>query len=356
MKVALLGDAQSIHTVRWANGLADRGIDVHLISIHPTKHPLHPSVVAHRLYLRPPWGYLVGGFFIKRILRKIKPDILNVHFAGGYGLMGRASGFHPILLSVWGSDIYKLPHKTPLHYSIIRSNLASATAIGSTSRCMAQAVSEIFDHPAIFITPFGIDEQTFRPLSLSDDKDGSIVIGTVKTLRATYGIDTLLDAFALVVKRASDRGKNVALEITGQGEDLNSLKSKASILGIADRVTFHGAVPYTKVPEMLNRLDIYVALSRAESFGVAILEAGACERPVVVSDAEGLVEVTTDQTGFVVPKENPEAAAEAIWQLVENADLRHRMGRAARAHVLKHYTWPKSVDTMLAAYRSVISR
>ncbi|TFL14844.1 glycosyltransferase family 4 protein [Pusillimonas caeni] len=356
MKVALLGDAQSIHTIRWANGLASRGIEVHLLTIHPVMHPLDSAVVVHRLPLKAPWGYLIGGFLIKRILKKVRPDILNVHFAGGYGLMGRMSGFRPLLLSIWGTDVYKLPHKTPLHYRIIRLNLASATAISSTSYCMAQAAGKIFTHSTVFITPFGVDEGMFRPLSLTRNPKGTIVIGTVKALRATYGIDTLLEAFALVAERALRNNIDVALEITGQGEDLHALRTRAHVLGIANKVTFHGAVPYAKVPEMLNRLDIYVALSRAESFGVAILEAGACGKPVVVSDAEGFLEVTTEKTGFVVPKENPQAAAEAIWQLVENAELRHSMGMAARAHVIEHYTWLKSVDTMLTAYKTTISQ
>lgn len=355
MRVALLGDAQSIHTIRWANGLVSRGVEVHLITIHPVKHPLDPAVTIHRLRFGAPLGYLLGGYLVKRVLEKIQPDLLNAHFAGGYGLIARVSGFRPLLLSVWGSDIYKLPHKSPLHYSIVRSNLAAATAISSTSHCMAEETRKIFHHPRVFITPFGVDEEVFRPAALTAREDDTFTIGTVKTLRATYGIDTLLDAFALVLKRASGTHRNLVLEITGDGKDLNALQSKAAMLGIAHRVTFRGAVPYSEVPKILNRLDVYVALSRSESFGVAVLEACACERPVVVSDAEGLTEVTTRETGIVVPKDNPLAAAEAIYHLMEHSDIRRKMGTAGRLHVLKNYTWPKSVDTMLAAYRELIS-
>ena len=69
-------------------------------------------------------------------------------------------------------------------------------------------------------------------------------------------------------------------------------------------------MPHTSVPQELARLDIYVALSRmdSESFGVAIIEAGVAGRPVVVSDAGGLPEVTIDGvTGLVVPREDPSA-------------------------------------------------
>jgi len=77
----------------------------------------------------------------------------------------------------------------------------------------------------------------------------------------------------------------------------------ASDLGVADRVEFVGWVPHRDVPTELAKLDIYAALSRMESFGVAFVEAGAAARRVVVSDAGGLPEVTVDGlTGFVVPK------------------------------------------------------
>ncbi|WP_225810103.1 glycosyltransferase [Halomonas lysinitropha] len=112
-----------------------------------------------------------------------------------------------------------------------------------------------------------------------------------------------------------------------------------------------------KVPEEMNEFDIYVALSRldSESFGVAVLEAGAAGLPVVVSDAGGLPEVTLDGvTGVVVPRENAQAASEAIEKLVYDPELRLRMGQAARDHVKRHYSWDVCVSTMTDLYASVI--
>src|SRR3546814_939066 len=82
---------------------------------------------------------------------------------------------------------------------------------------------------------------------------------------------------------------------------------------------------------MLARLDVFVALSQTESFGVAAVEAAMCGLPVLVSDAEGFVEVVDDGvTGFVVPRSSPEAAAQALDRLVTSQPLRQRMGNAGR--------------------------
>jgi len=177
------------------------------------------------------------------------------------------------------------------------------------------------------------------------------------TLSSKYGIDTMIEAFALVIKNHTNPNQLV-LEITGGGSDLDSLRTLAINLGVETQVVFHGTVSHERVPALLNHLDIYVALSRldSESFGVAILEASACEKPVVVSDADGPAEVTIDgTTGFIVPRENPQAAADAILKLVKDKELRVQMGRSGRLHVLENYTWDRSLDLMMDAYEKVIN-
>jgi glycosyltransferase involved in cell wall biosynthesis len=175
-------------------------------------------------------------------------------------------------------------------------------------------------------------------------------------LKEKYGIDTLIEAFALAWQRIG-KPENLILEITGDGPDREKLEALTVQLGIGERVIFHGAVSHQNVPQMLNRLDIYVALSRldSESFGVAILEASACELPVIVSDADGPAEVVKNcVTGEIVPRESPEKAALAICALINDPVKRLEMGKAGREHVLEHYTWAKSVDLMLNAYEKTI--
>lgn len=359
MKLALLGAASSIHTIRWANAFVSRGIDVHLITQHDPLSGLDNRVVVHRLPISVKAGYILNAFHARRILAKLQPDIVNAQDASGYGTLAMLCGVGPLLLSVWGSDVYDFPNKTPVHHWLIAKNLKAADAIGSTSNAMARVVERIHPHHKVFITPFGIDENTFAPRVDWETRrdDNAISIGTVKTLSPKYGIDTLLQAFAIVGKRRSEHAAPILLEITGGGPEEGRLRALAHQLGIAAMVRFHGPVVHDRVVGKLHDLDVYVALSRSdsESFGVAILEAGACGLPVVVSDADGPAEVTVDGvTGFVVPKDDPKAAAERIEQLIQDAVLRQRMGDAGRQHVLDNYTWERSVDLMIAALHGTI--
>ena len=315
MKIAFLAPLSSIHTIRWANVFAEHGHEVHVISMHNLSvDQLHQGVCAHMLPLKAPLGYYLNVWAIKSILKRIKPDVLNAHYASGYGTLARLSGYHPLVLSVWGSDVYDFPYESHIKMSIIQKNLDAADIICSTSEVMKkQTESLLRSSKKIFVTPFGIDTTKFTPKK--NFAEEVHVIGTVKTLAPQYGINTLIKAFAIVANKLVD--KSLKLVIAGDGLQGTELVNLAASLGIADKCEFLGKIPHNKVPEVLHSFDIYVALSENESFGVAILEASACGLPVIVSDAGGLPEVVENGvTGIVVPKHDPKAAAEAILQLI----------------------------------------
>lgn len=355
MKVVLLAPANSVHTLRWANGLAGRGLEVHLASLHQPLHAFRREVISHTLPFGPGVGYVLAARALQDLLREITPDLLNAHYASGYGLLARLSGFAPSLLSVWGGDVYDFPSKSPLHRYLVRSNLKFATQIASTSHCMARKVHEILPGAKVVVTPFGVDEVRFHGKSRVEGGP-RLTIGTVKTLAPKYGVDTLIQAFALL--KQYPNLPELKLEIAGDGPQRSGLELLSRKLGLGSSVVFHGALTHDHVPEMLGRLDVFVALSRldSESFGVAAVEAAMCALPVVVSDAEGLAEVVEDgATGFVVPRNNPDAAARALNRLASSEVLRKQMGNAGRVRALKFYTWENSLDNMIGVYKQTIA-
>ncbi|QFU01502.1 GDP-mannose-dependent alpha-(1-6)-phosphatidylinositol monomannoside mannosyltransferase [Halomonas sp. THAF5a] len=362
MKIVLLAASNSIHTVRWANGLSDAAHEVHVITQHPIADPFDPAVKVHSLPFRSVLGYFTMVPAVRKLICEIQPDIVNAHYASGYGTTARLVGYHPWVLSVWGSDIYDFPHKSPLHKWLARRNLLAADRVASTSYSMAEETRALVpDLDDIAITPFGIDLSKYSAINpVPAEQRHSLVIGTVKTMSCKYGVDTLIEAFALLIERLHShpelKAPKLTLRLVGDGEQSADLEVLASRLGVSGSIEFVGRVPHEKVPEELARIDIYVALSRLESFGVAILEAGAACRPVVVSDAGGLPEVTIEgKTGFVVPRENPQAASEALERLVLHPELRHCMGLAAQHHVGKNYSWDACIHEMLGVYEKTIS-
>jgi len=204
----------------------------------------------------------------------------------------------------------------------------------------------------IYVIPFGIDVSKFYNTNISNSSN-QLTIGTIKGLEKVYGIDTLIRAFKIVLDTQKDQ-YNLKLLIVGGGSEENKLKNLVSNLELSSFVDFTGKIDYENIVEYHNKIDIFVALSLSESFGVAVIEASACSRPVVVSDADGLREVVkNDVTGFIVKKNDPELAAKAILNLINNPDLRKQFGIAGRDLVLKKYDGYVNLQDMLKYYEKV---
>lgn len=358
MRIALLSPAKSVHTLKWAAALSEKGHSVRVFSIkeHAAKEGLYPSQVEMKyINCGGGAGYWFGGAELKKFLGEFKPDILNAHYATGYGTLARKCGFHPLLLSVWGSDVYDFPEKGSFCKKLLVKNLENAEALASTSNVMAERVRSLYNcGKKIYITPFGVDTDKFSRLGEPDKR--ALTIGIVKTLEPKYGVDFLLRAFALLKARLEKENKipegGLNLLIYGSGSKLGDLKKLSVQLGIDGWVDFKGAVPHSQVPEILCGLDIYCAPSvlDSESFGVAAVEAMSCMVPVAVSDADGFREVVEDNvTGFIVKKRDFVTLANKLYILACDRELRKRMGEAGRKRVMEKYRWQDNVLEMEAA-------
>jgi glycosyltransferase involved in cell wall biosynthesis len=361
MKIVLISGADSIHTLRWANGLASKGDEVHVISQHPCSQPFNQKVKLHIFPYKGLIGYFTMIPRVKKLIHNIKPDILNAHYASGYGTTARLLNFHPYVLSVWGSDIYLFPYKSFIHKWLIRTNILAADAIASTSNAMANQIRSIVPEiNNISITPFGVNVKDFEKKNLKVINNESIItIGTIKTMSFMYGIDILLESFAILIKKLQTNkiyNSKLKLRLVGGGENISDFIALAKKLDIYQHVSFIGQINHSSVPQELEKLNIYVALSRSESFGVAILEAGAAGKAVVVSNVGGLPEVVVqDETGIIVQNESPVEAANAIEKLILNADLRNTMGENAKRHVMQNYSWDMCIQKMLIVYQETIN-
>ena len=368
MRILILADSNSPHTLRWAKSIRNYNNSLSIFSIHKPDPRLYedtPDILiwsidaSRELQTKDESNiskliYLRARKKVKQVIKEFNPDIVHSHYASSYGLIGALSGFHPYLISLWGGDIFSFPNKSVLHKEILKFSLSKADRILSTSRVM-EAEAKKYTDKEVIITPFGIDIERFYPKKENNFfKPDDIVIGTIKTLEKRYGIDYLIKAFKLLRKKFPN--KPLKLLIVGGGTQREFLERMVKELDLENETIFTGYINHDDIQKYHNMLDIYVAMSLEESFGVAILEASACGKPVVVSNVGGLPEVVEhEKTGFVVEKENPEAIASAIGKLICNTELRIEMGRKGREKVINEYDWNESVKKMISVYNKVIS-
>lgn len=361
-KVLFLADISSTHTRKWAYALLKQGVDVKVFSLNGLNTERFDEKEAaglNNIYAKydkeAPFSENVsfgkGLHRIKRLIKSFNPDIVHCHYATSYGLLGALSGFHPLIISVWGSDVFTFPRKSPAHKILLRHNLNKADLILSASKVMAEESHKYTSKP-VKVIPFGIDTAYFKPVAIKNLFEGSIVIGTVKQLEVEYGIEYLIYAFKLL----KDKQKELPLKllVVGSGSQTQKLKQLVQDLGIYKDTRFTGFIPPSDVVQYHNMMSVSVFPSLQESFGVSVLEASACGKPVVVSNVGGLPEVVENSvTGIVVPLANPQQLADAIEKLVTDEKLRNEMGANGRKRVEQLFNWEDNVKQMCDTYKEI---
>lgn len=356
MKIAIVSAASSIHTVKWVRALIGRGHEVRLFSL--LRHPLakgNEDVPVCYLGKGKAWDYTFAAKELGKKLTAFSPDVINVHYASGYGSMVRYTGLHPVVLSVWGSDVYDFPEKSFFHRRIIEKNLHFADVVASTSYVMAKHVKDRLGYKnEIVITPFGVDTSLFTP-SRKEDGD-PFTVGIIKALEPKYGVDYLVDGFAKFLTYLPSQ-QSARLLIYGKGSCREALASKIEGLGLDECIKLMGHLPNEQIPGAIGGMDVCCLPSILESFGVAAVEAMACSVPVITSDVDGFLETMEDGvTGFIIPKANSDAIAEKLFLLYKNEELRRQMGEAGRQRVLRLYDFSENVKDMEGAYALAMER
>ncbi len=360
MNVLLVGAGNSIHLQRWANALVQAGLGVACATLHrPLNTGWDTRVALHSLQPQGAAGYVLAAPALRRLARSGGFDLVHVHYATGYGLLATLAGCRPRLLSVWGSDVDEFPLKSPAHAWLLQHVLKRADALAATSQALVRRVQQLLPRHQrpLFVTPFGVDTAVFvRPENTKSARHvdhPNWVIGTSKGLAGVYGIDVLLHAFALLPERAPD-GRPLRLRLLANGPQAAEFRTLGATLGLQQRIDFVGGISHADMPTALQTFDLFVAPSRQESFGVSVLEAAACQLPVVASDTGGLPEVVQHGvTGLLVPPGDVQALAGALLHLVQAPALCLSMGAAGRRLVLDHYRWDACVASMLAVYQQV---
>jgi len=350
MKVCLLAPANSVHTLKIAYSLKENGNDVFIISFHK---PLSKDINA--LYLPPiiyPFGkfnYLLNIPKIKKIIEQYRPDILHAHYISSYGFVGSLLNYHPFIVSVWGSDIFDFPNKSVLHKYLVKYALKKADFVLSTSNIMAKETQKYTDKK-IFVTPFGVDCEKFKPMPELKPKD-KIIIGTIKALKPNYGIEYLIRAIPYVM----GRNRDVLFVIGGDGSLRKYHEDLAYSLGVAEKVVFTGRIPQEQLPLYYGASDVVVVPSLQEAWGLVATEAMASARPVIASNVGGLREQVIDGfNGFLVPPRDCKAVADRILYFLENPSEIGKMGLNGRRLAEERFDIEKRIDKIIELYNSLI--
>lgn len=211
------------------------------------------------------------------------------------------------------------------------------------------------NHPSVVISN-GINLAEYKPMSPGSFNQrfnipsGKIKLLFVGRLFPEKSVDTLIKAVPYILKE----NNNVHVMIAGAGHLRNYLENLVQNLKVKNHVTFLGLVSEEDKILAYNSCDIFILPSLAELEGMVVLEAMACGKPIIISDAEmSASRFFVDGNGFLFRTQDHEHLAEKILKLINDADLRKKMGAKSFENI-KKYDIHKSVEKLEEVYYSAL--
>ena len=355
-----------------AKALADRGHQVHVISADQPFRlgTFHPGLVFHQVntpsypLFREP-QYVIGlANTVVQVAREQGLDIVHAHYAVPHAtaavlarqvLAASGKGAGPrVVTTLHGTDI-TVVGADPSYSEIVAFSIDQSDGVTAVSESLRAATCrELAVHRPIDVIPNFLDCNAYRRAPMPDlrrryaDETTSVVMH-LSNFRPVKRIDSVVEVFARIAASVP-----AVLLLAGDGPEGPTARRVARQLGVSSRVHLLGA--QENVLPLLSIADLFLLPSEQESFGLAALEAMACEVPVVASNVGGLPEVIQHGvTGFLHPVADVDAMAASGVALLRDADLRGRIAGAAVRHVRERFCVDRIVPMYEAHYRRVVA-
>ena len=286
---------------------------------------------------------------IKKILRKIKPDIIHAHYATNYGFLAALSGHHPFVLTLHGSDILVDYSKDILSKFFVNYAVKKADVITSPSKTITQRVMTLRTND-VHTVQYGVDTNKFYCSKdvIVSDKEKTVI--STRHLSDKYAVKTLIDAIPLILNKIPD----ARFLIVGEGEKRHLLETEIKKMGYPERVEFLGAIPNEKMPDVLNKASIYVSTSPSDGLSISLLEAMSCGLFPVVTNIPGNREVITNGTnGILFPAGDVGKLGESIISVLNNKESISSTLQKNQAIVEKEFSQKKNLARVEGIYRKI---
>ncbi|MBN2839410.1 MAG: glycosyltransferase [Coriobacteriia bacterium] len=361
MRVGFTGNAESPIFRVWVDEMRKRGIDAVAIG------PEYPSwdVEWAEIALRPPRirGVGLGRRDIARQLASIcrdgRIDVLHSHEARRHAFWARSSSFRPRVVSCWGSDVLRL-HQTPLGHRLgVRMALHSADAVLVGSKVLLRAaVAAGARKSRCHLVGWGVDLEIYqrRPDARARIRaewgfEDRVVVVSTRQHRPLYRIPLIIEGFAEALRQKP----NLALVISGEGPETPRLRVLAESLQLGESVRFIGAVPHDGWPSMADVLsggDLYCSVPETDGGPLSVLEAMACELPVVASDIGVMREWIEPGVSGVLTQPTAADVAAAMLAVVSSLPV---LSQGARRYVESSHERAREMDAAVDLYVRLVA-
>jgi colanic acid/amylovoran biosynthesis glycosyltransferase len=291
--------------------------------------------------------YFTEGLMVGAWMERKQQRHLHVHLASQAATVGmymqRVFAFG-LSITVHGPDEFYDTGGQYLAQKIAAADFICCISYYARSQLMRLSPSSEWDK--LLVSRLGVDAAVFAPRP-SRHKPETFEIVCVGRLTPAKGQHLLIEA----VERLTQQGQSVRLRLVGEGPDGGSLRERAALLANPEAVVFEGAVNQDRIRSLYAMADAFCIPSFAEGIPVVLMEAMAMEIACVSTHITGIPELIRDGVdGLLVAPSDVDGLTDALARLIEDADLRERLGRNGRERVREHYDLNRSVDVLAGIF------
>jgi len=289
-------------------------------------------------------------------------DLLHVHYAIPHSISAilareslKPKRRLPVITTLHGTDI-TLVGADRSYLPITRYGIVQSDGVTAISHYLKEATKEIFQFDDIEVIPNFICQTDYarhpvEALRSSLAPQGEPLLVHVSNFRPVKRPVDCVEILSRVLRK----GINTRLVMVGDGSERTNVEHRARCLGIYDKCVFVGKQP--KIVDYLSAADVLLLPSEQESFGLAALEAMACEVPVIASRVGGIPEVISDgETGFLSEVGDLEKMAEDAARLLSDATRRREIGKRARESAVTRYRTDIVIPKYIEFYEQVLRK
>ncbi len=350
--------------------LAERGHNVHFISsVLPTRltelneriHFHEVEMMSYALFEHQPYD-LALATKMATVARAEKLDLLHVHYAIPHSISAilaresiKQKRYVPVITTLHGTDI-TLVGADRSYLPITRYGLQQSDGVTAVSKFLKQATIETFDFDDVevipnFICPSHYKRQPDSPLRKDLAPNGEKLLAHVSNFRS---VKRPIDCIEILAKVKAN-GEKARLVMVGDGPERSAVYYRAEQIGVKDETIFVGK--QANIADYLGVSDVFLLPSELESFGLAALEAQACEVPVIATRIGGIPEVVTDgETGFLSDVGDVEKMSADTLRLIGDEDLRRSFGERGREQAILRYSTEKIIPQYISFYEKVLQK
>ncbi|MFW6130253.1 MAG: glycosyltransferase family 4 protein [Atribacterota bacterium] len=334
MKICYIGDAASIHTKRWVEWFVNKGYDVHLIT--DRSGYIHDTTIHRVKEGRSPISFAMEALSVKKLIKKIKPDIVHAHYVSSYGFFGAYSGFHPFIVSAWGSDILVDPQQSKFVNRCVKYTLKKADVITTDGKNTYDEMLNNLgaDIDKLNIIYHGVNTKMFSPDKKDDNFSKEIfnekcpIAISVRFLNEKNDMETFLKAIPLILEKI----KNAKFIIGGNGPKKDELIDLANSLKISNNVYFTDYIKHDDLPRYLASSNVYVSTALWDGgISVVTLDAMSCGLPIISTDIANASQwIQDNENGFLIETKDYKTLAEKLIFLLQFTETSKRLGEKNR--------------------------